>query len=956
MKIDLSCPAEVWQCLKPRQDYAACDLTLYNLSGKNVNSVEVTLTQYDASGHELEHVIHRGHSLHGRQGSTFPMTVPCAYYAQVKRIEAIIEKVWFDDNDVWRRGKAALTEYIPNELPKCRDLDNLQYVAGANAKGWPAEQEAVWVCVCGRPNEKDTEVCARCRRRKQDIFTRFSREAVENQVSQREHRAELQSRAVREDMARMQLLREEEFNRKKARARRTRALLVSMAGMLALSALVWFLGVPGFRYLSGLKSMKTENWYEATEVFDSLKSFLRSEEYLAQSRWALAVQQLDAGENLASAAEVFRAAGTPEGENLARRADYARAKALLEAGETRDAAALFRTLADYEDSENCLKECAYRDALVLLSEKKYAEAEKAFRELGDYPGAAEGAADAVYEAALQQIENGDYTRAIAALNELGPWRDSGEQVSRAWYLKAEALEAEGDMMAAGDAFIAAGNWKDAPERGAACTYQPACAAMEAGDFETAMLLFEKIPDYLDARYQYNTCAWNLAEEAMKNQEYTRAGELYAVLPDDFENVVERRQEAVYRPGVAAVKKKDWETAVRLLESVPGYNDADSQLVKARYGYADSLMEKENYAEAAAQFEQLGTYSDAEKKCREASLRAAEVLLADGEFEKAEKLLSPLEGNADVTEKLREARLGIAQQQLAEGKIEEARAVFILLNAPEQIQACDYALADRLEQAGETEKAADLFASVRDYLDAADRAGALYTRLGEDAVSYGQVLNGAAYYAKAGAYEDAAEKSRALYDRYYGEACATIQKAMADKDYALAVTLMENMVMTDLPEAYADLPELYQEANYLAGNQLFNAKRPYEALPYYRAIPDYKDVAERLENPAYLLLGTWRKGDDLLIFRDDGVCWLNGEKLYFNVTNPYQVMTSPTPDGTYANTHRVHDVTRTMLSLSDMREGLRKNYRLTRVEDEEFPSETEEASVTEAGFVVEEDEE
>ena len=43
MKIDLTCPAELWRYELPQEDYAACDLLLYNLSDKLISSVEVTL-------------------------------------------------------------------------------------------------------------------------------------------------------------------------------------------------------------------------------------------------------------------------------------------------------------------------------------------------------------------------------------------------------------------------------------------------------------------------------------------------------------------------------------------------------------------------------------------------------------------------------------------------------------------------------------------------------------------------------------------------------------------------------------------------------------------------------------------------------------------------------------------------------------------------------------------------
>ena len=76
MKIDLTCPAEVWRTALPGAERPACELTLYNLSDKLIVSVEVTLTLLDAAGEEIARVIHRAHDLHGLPEKPFSMLVP----------------------------------------------------------------------------------------------------------------------------------------------------------------------------------------------------------------------------------------------------------------------------------------------------------------------------------------------------------------------------------------------------------------------------------------------------------------------------------------------------------------------------------------------------------------------------------------------------------------------------------------------------------------------------------------------------------------------------------------------------------------------------------------------------------------------------------------------------------------------------------------------------------------
>lgn len=154
----------MWRAELPREDYPACELIMYNLSDKLVISCEVTLLLQGQDGEELERLIYRAHALEGRPRSVFPMVVPVEESLHPTGLEVIIEKVWYDDNDVWRRGKGSLCEYTSNALPNGRNLELLRFVAGSNAVGYPENQDGVWVCVCGRPNPPYLHTCVRCQR------------------------------------------------------------------------------------------------------------------------------------------------------------------------------------------------------------------------------------------------------------------------------------------------------------------------------------------------------------------------------------------------------------------------------------------------------------------------------------------------------------------------------------------------------------------------------------------------------------------------------------------------------------------------------------------------------------------------------------------------------------------------------------------------------------------------
>ncbi|MCQ2457167.1 MAG: hypothetical protein MJ142_00360 [Clostridia bacterium] len=949
MKIDLTCPVEVWRCDKPTEEYAAADITLYNLSDRSVNSAEVTLIRTGNDGRELDRVVHRGHSLRGRVGSSFTMSVPCEYIDGIYHTEVIIEKVWFDDNDVWRRGNNRPVEYVSNALPNCRALEKLHYIAGNNAVGFPAEDNGLWLCVCGRPNPDSSPVCVRCHRGKAEIFTRFNREAVEKLYAQKEHRLDLHTRAVREDNARIQQIREQEYNIMKTRHRRTRTLFALLLAGILLTGAFMFFGQPALRYLSAVRAISAGCWDAAVEELEAVDPFLRSGELLADCRYEQARQNLNSDDPLvlSAAADIFRArTDKADAAGLEQEADYRRACLLLQQGNADGAAAIFSRLGNYKDSSDKLNDCAFFTAEQLMNSHAYAEAESIYRSLGTYPGAADNADSCVYEQALILIEDAGYDSAAEMLRTIPDFGDSAVQLQRCSYLKALQLEEAGDLIAAGDAYRLAGDYEDAALRTCECLMAPADEAFLAGDLETAMELYAKIPDYPEAAGQYRLCAYTLASDALKNQEYARASELFSLLPDDYSDTADKKLQTVYKPAAAALKKKDWETAVSLFETIPGYKDSDALLAKARYGLAGSLVSRGGYAEAATLYELLGDYSDSEKKLLDAKYRQACLLLDAGEAEEAILAFEALSDHPESAGKLKAARYLLGTQLLEQGKANEARVIFESLGnygeAAEQVRACDYALADALEQDGKTIEAAELFDTVRGYSDAADRSGRLYCQLAGEAEKGGRTLAAAGYYEKAGSFGGAADKAKAIWHDYYDTVYTAVKQSMSKGDYAAAAALMDNLVMTDLPAAYADLPDLYKKANYEAGKSLYNAKKPYEALPYFRAVPGYKSTDEFLRRPAYLLLGTWTDSEStaLYIFREDGVCYLNGRTLYFNFVND-KVMTSDTKGSAYTTSLNVWNVTEKTMSLSFTDEnGKSVTRHLVRSESSDIPAEPE----------------
>ena len=247
MLIDLTCPAEVFQISLPTEEHSAAELSLYNLSGRVIVSAEITLKLQNSRGVDLERVTATRRGLNGRPHSVFPVSILCKSHPGTEKASVSFGKILFSDSSEWTPVDGNETEYTPNDLPVSKALTDLKFVAGETAKGFPDQQNGLWVCVCGRPNPDSEASCCRCLQRKETVFARYNRSAVEMKVSQRERQLDLATRSTREDLARLQLIREAEFRAAETRKKRRRRLALYLAVFLALLAAVFFLLEPALR-------------------------------------------------------------------------------------------------------------------------------------------------------------------------------------------------------------------------------------------------------------------------------------------------------------------------------------------------------------------------------------------------------------------------------------------------------------------------------------------------------------------------------------------------------------------------------------------------------------------------------------------------------------------------------------------------------------------------------------
>lgn len=575
MRIDLNCPVELWRSELHHGDSPACDMMFYNLSDTVVTSVEVTLILQ--GGDEEQRIISRARDLDGRPQTAFAMTAPLEKDDSFTGVEVLIEKVWFSTGIVWRRGKDSLVEYTSNRLPTSLQLEQLRFVAGKGAVGFPEEQEQVWLCACGRPNALNEKVCVRCHQSRQKVFTEYSREAVERANRLRQQQLSLQTKAVREENSRRQAEREKEYYIRRARKRKIIAITAVVVTLLGAGFSTWQWGLPYLRYRNAVKTMEQGDLTAARAAFEAMPGYADADDRARQCLYGAAVADMESEDValLAAAADTFRS--IPDYEDAAANAlvcDFRRAGLLMDTDRPA-AAALYRELAraDYPGAADMVTQCAYLDACDLMDAGNYAAARSAFLTLSGWSDADDRAARCLYLPAVSAIEDGDFDTAIDLLTQLpAGYDDADTQLARARYGKGVSLCEAGELKEAGMLFLACGDYQDAPEQANTCLYTLARQTADAGHWMEAAELYALIPGYEDAVEQFRTCTYKAAGEAVAQKEYALAVRLLEQLPASYEDTLELRQQCIYQPALAALKAGRWEEAIEGFAQLTTYSD------------------------------------------------------------------------------------------------------------------------------------------------------------------------------------------------------------------------------------------------------------------------------------------------------------------------------------------------------------------------------------------------
>jgi len=563
MKIDLTCPVELWRYELPTEADDVCRLLLYNLSDKDVSSLQVTLAGYDAQGEALSRQVERLQNVKGECKAAFEVGIIMEGGAQAAGMELIIEKVWFGDGTVWRRGNAHLSEYVPNTLPNNRRLEMLRFVAGKDAVGYPQDQGALWLCVCGRANAASEVYCRRCQREKLLVFEQYNQVTIEEMVAAREQELDQIAHRARLQASQQQLEREARLKRKSRRHRRV--LLVFLITVFTLGAAygIYFHGIPYYRYFRANQQLDSGLYGEAKAAFDQMPGYLDADALVIKSDYLQASSDLKTGTeaSLLSAQVLFDKLGDYEDSAMmAMQARYAMADKMLQAGKYDEAVALFDQIPEYSDARVRRQDALFAKATAIMQQEQYEEAKVIFQSLTGYAGADKAALECVYQPGIAALEAKEYDQAIMLLEQIAGYNDVDQKLLEAYYAKGELLQAAADYVAAGEFYLKAGNYLDAVTKASECIYEPAKKEMEAGNFSRAAEMFLKIKGYQDSMDLASECIYRVADQALANKEYSRAHDLFLQIPNHMD-AMDKANEAIYLPVLDLVKQSKFEEAL-----------------------------------------------------------------------------------------------------------------------------------------------------------------------------------------------------------------------------------------------------------------------------------------------------------------------------------------------------------------------------------------------------------
>ena len=913
MKSDLTCPVEITKVTVSREtehakesEQVVCLIEFFNLSHKTIDSLQMNIVCFDADDTRLGGRLVRA-AAPGAPRERFCGTFVPEHVDGAVRVEAAVEKVWFQDGVVWRREERNVREYTPNALPEGRELDRLRAVAGADAAGYAREDDIVWMCVCGRANPTSDDTCVRCERKREQVLRDYSYAAIDSTAGRRERALEEQTRDTLRRSSETTVREQTEIQKKSRRRRRALGtavgLLVAVAALLAGAR--W--GVPYGACWWAQRQMAEGKLSDAKAVYAFVERYwpgLTDAAQRAREAEMGIIEGLIAAGTDTTLEEAASRADALGDAPLHERAVLTRAQLVIDSGDTDKAEALLTAMPDSEAAQAMHSALSYDLAMAARKRVDYPTAIERLEALGDYSDAPEQLEECRYDYGRQLLREGHYAQASEQLLRVSGRGDAIELIRRCRYALAQEAQEAGQYIDAARDYESLGVYEEAESRARLCRYTAGVEALTAGDLELAAEQFKAAEGYEDAQARFEETALAL--------------------------------------GMTALEQKDYVTAIAWLEQLPREGEAGAALNRAGYAYAAQLEQAGQLEAAALEFAALGSYEDAPERAR-----AIEYALACQEMDDSPETALPrfegLGSYKDARDKARACRYAIARACYDEGHYEEAVSRFDALDDYEDAAA--QARRSRYAQAGEAvdeqryDDAAALYEACGAYLDAEDRAMRARYEKAAALSEAGEYEQAARAFAALGSYEDAKLRVTQNEDAWLLQPRNSARMDTELGDYASVIRTLEPLWQSELPERYADIRSMYITACLERAKALTDMRRPLDALPLLESIREVSETArKRLDAYVYRIIGRWKDSRGVeYVFRRDGSCVIAGEAGYYGGSG-YEITFGSEPYPTRA-VLSVVSLRGKAMTLRDLE--TRKNIRLSYVGEAEETAPEEE---------------
>lgn len=938
MKVDLSCPLELWEYHLPTKPGEECSLLMFNLEKRVLSSLQVHITIHDKDGTELASRTERPMALKADGKQSFEVKFPIEDCDKMESLSLLFEKVWFEDGTVWRRAPSVqLIEYAANDLPSGRALENLRYVAGPDAVGYPENQGKVWLCVCGRVNSDDENTCRRCGRSREYVFINDSKDAVSDAIAARERELEQKGRIAREDASRTELIRQAAMKRRDVSYKHRWVGAACAAAVIVALYFIIVLGAPEWKYYQASRALAQGRPLTARAMYEELLDYKDAPEKLLACDYENALLLVDKGdmESLDEALAAFaRLDGYEDSKTRMNEASYAQASLLLDFGEYERASAAFFGLGAYKDAPTKYRFAEYKLATRLMNSAQYELAATRFSKLGDYEDAKELAQRCLYRPAAAAMAEARYDDAAALFKQIPDYQDSAVQLSESLYLSGMQYKLDGDPMAARERFVQAGTYRDSVDQMKETTYDAALALRDTGDYAGAVALFYQVEEYKDSAEQISGCTYEPAKALMASGQYEKAATLLEAVPN-YKDSADLLMQCSYLPASDLFSQGEWAEAAALFEKIINYKDSADKLNNCRYNMAQAVQYTGDLAQAADIFDALGDYKDSKEQASSIRYAIATNLFDSDQFDLAARQFGALGTYKDSEAMVLECAYEAAADMKENGNLEGARDAFLAIEglpkAKEAASACVYEMAKIARGMGDLTRAAELFLEAGNYQDAKRQHDqCIY----DEAIKWMDALD----YQRAGElfdsvaeFEDAKAKSAQCYDLWLKDRLDQAKALLSEKKLAEIIELLKELPMDDIPDSYAEMRSIYYAVNLTLGQRLVDADKLLEAWAYLKQAGNSEEAKKLREKRIYKLLGEWQTSSGArYAFYEDYSCVIAGETGYYFTVENYGVYVGEAI-GDRTITYRLLTYDDKDISMKDQND---KTIRLTRVADPE----------------------